>query len=143
MIGSTPERMSSILESPDSVNFIEDKIAAANFPGGLGYLLEAGATPAGRRSLAQLLGCTEAEIVEAIGLADFLRLSWMGSQSAALLLQAGIRDSRQLGASDATELHARLQEVCAKTEPLRILPSPIMVEHWIRESRSLPAIDLA
>jgi predicted flap endonuclease-1-like 5' DNA nuclease len=101
-------------------------------------LLEAGATPASRRKLAEQCGASEHTILEWVNRADLYRIRGIGEEYADLLEVAGVDRVGELARRNPENLHQTLVEVNAATARVRRLPTIAQVTDWIAQANTLP-----
>jgi len=101
-------------------------------------LLEAAATPAGRKNLAEKTGISEKMILEWVNLADLFRIKGIGEEYSDLLGEAGVDSVVELAKRDPENLHAKMAEVNAKEKLVRRLPTLNEVKDWIEQAKKLP-----
>ncbi|MEJ5328006.1 MAG: DUF4332 domain-containing protein [Candidatus Bathyarchaeia archaeon] len=101
-------------------------------------LLEAAATPAGRKNLAEKTGISEKMILEWVNLADLFRIKGIGEEYSDLLEEAGVDSVVELAKRDPENLHAKMAEVNAKEKLVRRLPTLNEVKDWIEQAKKLP-----
>lgn len=101
-------------------------------------LLEAAATPAGRKNLAEKTGISEKMILEWVNLADLFRIKGIGEEYSDLLEEAGVDSVVELAKRDPENLHAKMVEVNAKEKLVRRLPTLNEVKDWIEQAKKLP-----
>lgn len=104
-------------------------------------LLERGATPSGRQTLADTSGISPAQILKWVNHADLWRIDGVGSEYSELLEAAGVDSCAELANRNAANLATTFQEVdAARPNWIRRIPSQEMVEGWIAQARTLPKI---
>jgi len=103
-------------------------------------LLKKGATPQGRKELAEKSGISEKMILEWVNHLDLFRVRGVGSEYADLLEEAGVDTVPELAQRTAANLYARLMEVNQAKKLVRRLPTQAQVEGWIAEARKLPRV---
>jgi len=103
-------------------------------------LLKAGATPNGRRELADKTGISEKLILKWVNLSDLFRIKGIGEEYSDLLEEAGVDTVVELSHRNAENLHAKILEVNEAKKLVRRTPSLASVERWIREAKTLPRI---
>ncbi len=103
-------------------------------------LLKAGATPKGRKELAEKADITGKLILEWVNHVDLFRIKGVASEYSDLLEEAGVDTIPELAQRRPDNLHAKLVEVNAVKELVRQLPSLKMVEGWVEQAKSLPRI---
>lgn len=103
-------------------------------------LLEAGATPNGRKSLAEKTGISSKLLLTWVNHADLLRIKGVGSQFADLLEEAGVDTVPELAQRNPENLHAKILEIHEEKGLVRRAPSLREVEAWVTEAKELPRI---
>jgi predicted flap endonuclease-1-like 5' DNA nuclease len=106
-------------------------------------LLGRGATPKGRKELAEKTGISEAVILKWVNMADLFRVKGVGKQYAELLEKAGVDTVKELRNRRADNLTVKLAEVnkVGSRRLVRQLPGPKRVQSWIDEAKKLrPAV---
>jgi predicted flap endonuclease-1-like 5' DNA nuclease len=101
-------------------------------------LLEGGATPQGRKTIAAESGVSEALILRWVNHADLFRIKGVAGQFAELLEAAGVDTVVELGHRNASNLHAKMEEVNAGRNLVNRVPSESEVAGWIEEAKTLP-----
>lgn len=103
-------------------------------------LLRRGATPVGRKGLAQSSGLGEPQITHWVHMADLCRVAGVGGQFAELLARAQVTTILELAAADATTLARRIAALNREQRLARLTPSPHSVHGWIQHAKKLPRI---
>jgi len=101
-------------------------------------LLERGATPTGRKELAEATEISEHLILKWVNHADLYRISGIGSEYADLLEAAGVDTVLELAQRNPANLFEKLTEVNAEKALVRKLPTTAQVEDWVTQAKSLP-----
>lgn len=101
-------------------------------------LLEAGATPKGRKALAEQTGIGEALILEWVNLADLYRIKGIGSEYSDLLEEAGVDTVVELSKRVPKNLYDKMVEVNEKKKLVRKLPSESQIADWVDQAKKLP-----
>jgi len=101
-------------------------------------LLEAGATPDGRKQLSEMTGISSKLVLEWVNLADLFRIKGVGEEYADLLEEAGVDTVVELATRKPENLHKKMGEVNEAKKIVRKLPSLSMVEGWVKEAKTLP-----
>jgi len=101
-------------------------------------LLEAGGSPAGRRSLAKLTGIDGGTILEWVNRADLMRIDGVGSEYSDLLETAGVDSVRELATRKPANLQRRLADINDEQQLVRRAPSLAEVQRWVAEAKTLP-----
>ncbi len=103
-------------------------------------LLEVGASPKGRKGLAEKTGIGDAQILKWVNRADLARVKGIGSEYADLLEAAGVDTVVELGGRKPDNLVAKMNEVNEAKKLVRKLPSLVQVEAWVKEAKELPRV---
>lgn len=101
-------------------------------------LLEAGATPAGRKELAERTGISGKLILEWVNHVDLFRIKGVGEEYSDLLEEAGVDTIPELAQRDPENLYAKLREVNDEKELVRRLPTQSQVADWVEQAKGLP-----
>jgi len=101
-------------------------------------LLELGATPKGRKELAEKTGIGEALILEWVNHSDLYRIKGVGSEYSDLLEEAGVDTVVELSKRVAKNLYEKMVEVNAAKKLVRKLPVEKQVADWIEQAKKLP-----
>ncbi len=101
-------------------------------------LLEAGATPAGRRELEDKTGIAHALVLEWVNLADLMRIKGVGEEYSDLLEEAGVDTVKELRNRAPGNLYRAILEVNEAKELVRRLPTLKMVSEWVEQAKILP-----
>ncbi|HOS53725.1 MAG TPA: DUF4332 domain-containing protein [Anaerolineaceae bacterium] len=101
-------------------------------------LLELGATPKGRKELAEKTGTGEALILEWVNHSDLYRIKGVGSEYSDLLEEAGVDTVVELSKRVAKNLYEKMVEVNAAKKLVRKLPVEKQVADWIEQAKKLP-----
>jgi predicted flap endonuclease-1-like 5' DNA nuclease len=103
-------------------------------------LLRAGATPEGRRELAERTGIGDEYILDWVNRADLMRVRGVGEEYSDLLEKAGVDTVIELAQRNADNLHKKLLEVNAEKRLVRRLPNRGMVTRWVEHAKVLPRV---
>lgn len=103
-------------------------------------LLKAGATPKGRKDLAEKTGISDTLILEWVNHADLFRIRGVGSEYADLLEEAGVDTVPELAQRNADNLYQKMYEVNEKKKLVRRLPYPSQVADWVAQAKKMPKI---
>jgi predicted flap endonuclease-1-like 5' DNA nuclease len=101
-------------------------------------LLEAGATPAKRKELANKTNISPKLIHKWVNLCDLFRIKGVGEEYSDLLEEAGVDTVVELSTRKAANLHVKLLEVNEAKKIVRRVPTLAMVEAWVKEAKTLP-----
>ena len=105
-------------------------------------LLKKGATPKGRKELAQQTGISESVILKWVNMADLFRVKGIGKQYSELLEKAGVDTVKELRNRVPENLAAALVKANSGSRRLvRQLPGLKRCRTWIAEAKKLaPAV---
>ncbi len=103
-------------------------------------LLEKGATPQGRRELAEKSGISPDLLLKWINHVDMFRVKGIGSEYAELLEQAGVDTVPELAQRNPENLYDALVAVNREKDLVRRLPSRKQVADWVKQAKSLPRV---
>ena len=103
-------------------------------------LLQAGATPQGRKALAAKAGISYDYILAWVNRADMMRVRGVGEEYSDLLERAGVDTVVELARRNPENLYNKLLEVNAEKRFVRRPPSQSMVASWVEIAKSLPRI---
>jgi predicted flap endonuclease-1-like 5' DNA nuclease len=101
-------------------------------------LLVHGATPKGRKAIADGSGISSKQILEWVSHVDLYRINGVGSEYADLLEAAGVDTVPELAQRNPQNLHQRLLEINAEKRLVRRNPSLYQVRDWVDQARNLP-----
>ena len=105
-------------------------------------LLQKGATPSGRATLAASTGLTGNQILEWVNRADLARIKGVGSEYADLLEAAGVDTVPELAQRNSNSLHVKLVALNESKHLVRKVPSEAEVAKFIDEAKTLPRVVL-
>ena len=103
-------------------------------------LLKEGATPEGRRQIADRTGVGHESILEWVNRADLFRIKGVGSQYSDLLENAGVDTVVELSKRVSDNLYAKMVEVNLAKNLVNKLPSEKQVQRWIEQAKKLPRV---
>jgi predicted flap endonuclease-1-like 5' DNA nuclease len=101
-------------------------------------LLEAAATPGGRKQLAARSKLDPKKLLRWANMADKLRIKGMGNDYAGLLREAGVDTVKELGYRNPRRLAQSMREINKKRKLVRLLPAEKQVTRWVEQARKLP-----
>ncbi len=101
-------------------------------------LLEAGATPKGRKELAEQSGISKKLILAWVNRADLARVKGIGEEYADLFEVAGVDTVPELARRNPANLHAKVCEINEERNLVRSLPSEKQITNWIEQAKELP-----
>jgi predicted flap endonuclease-1-like 5' DNA nuclease len=103
-------------------------------------LLKAGATPKGRKELADKTGIGDALILEWVNHVDLYRIKGVGSEYSDLLEAAGVDTIPELAQRNASNLFQKIEAVNREKKLVRKLPVESQVADWIEQAKKLPRV---
>ncbi len=104
-------------------------------------LLKKGATPQGRKALAEETGISPQLILKWVNMADLFRIPGIGTQYAELLEAAGVDTVKELRHRNPENLWNKMKEINNEKKLVRQLPSLKQVEAWVAYAKQLePAV---
>jgi len=103
-------------------------------------LLEAGASPAGRKELAAHCGCDTKVILELCDRADLARVKGVSGVYSDLLEKAGVDTVKELATRRPDNLHAKIIETNDAEKLTERPPTAAAVEDWVKQAKELPKI---
>lgn len=103
-------------------------------------LLAKGATPAGRRELAEATGISPDLILKWVNRADLFRIKGIGEEYSDLLEAAGVDTVPELAQRNPDNLYAKLREVNAEKKLVRRVPGRDEVGRWVAEAKQLERV---
>lgn len=101
-------------------------------------LLEQGATPAGRKAIAEKSGISDGLILEWVNRVDLFRIKGVGGEYSDLLEAAGVDTVVELSRRKASSLYQKMAEVNEAKKKVRKLPAESQIEDWIEQAKKLP-----
>ena len=103
-------------------------------------LLAQGATPAGRKQIAESSGLSEKLVLDCVNRADLARVKGIGEEYSDLLEEAGVDTVPELAQRNAENLYAALKVVNEEKKLVRQLPTRDQVADWINQAKALPRV---
>jgi predicted flap endonuclease-1-like 5' DNA nuclease len=103
-------------------------------------LLRAGATPEGRKELAERTGIGDEYILDWVNRADLMRVRGVGEEYSDLLEKAGVDTVVELAQRNPDSLHKKLLEVNVERRLVRRPPTGGMVARWVEHAKMLPRV---
>lgn len=100
-------------------------------------LLEACASPKGRKEMAEKTGISDALILKWTNHADLFRITGVAGQFAELLEAAGVDTVKEFRHRKAENLHAKMEEVNEAKKLTKRIPSVGQLEAMIEEAGKL------
>jgi predicted flap endonuclease-1-like 5' DNA nuclease len=106
--------------------------------GTLENLLEQGASPGGRKEIAQKAGVSEKQVLRWANMADLFRVKGIGEEYADLLEAAGVDTVPELAQRNPGNLKIKLAEINEAKNLVRRVPSEPEVTGWVEQAKKLP-----
>jgi predicted flap endonuclease-1-like 5' DNA nuclease len=103
-------------------------------------LLDAGATPGGRKTLAEKTGISHRLILKWVNRADLFRLDGVGEQYSDLLAAAGVETVLELAQRVPEHLHQQLVKTNKTKKLVRHVPSLEHVAGWVERAGKLTRV---
>ncbi len=103
-------------------------------------LLKVGATPKGRKELAEKTEISGALILEWVNHADLYRIKGVAQEYSDLLEEAGVDTVVELSKRVPANLHKKILEVNEAKKLVRRPPSESMVADWVAQAKDLPRV---
>jgi len=100
-------------------------------------LLKQGATPKGRKEIAENSGISETLILEWVNHVDLFRIKGVFEEYADLLEEAGVDTVVELAQRNPANLYKKLVEVNEQKKLVRQLPGKSQVENWVAQAKQL------
>jgi predicted flap endonuclease-1-like 5' DNA nuclease len=101
-------------------------------------LLQAGATPAGRKKVAKEAGFSTGTILQWVNHVDLFRIKGIGSEYSDLLEAAGVDSVMELKQRRPAALLEKMTAFNARKKLVRRLPTLSMVTRWVAQAKKLP-----
>jgi predicted flap endonuclease-1-like 5' DNA nuclease len=101
-------------------------------------LLAEGATPKGRKALAEKTGIAATRILHWVNRADLFRVPGVGEQYSDLLAAGGVETVLELAQRTPEHLYQKLVEANQARKLVRHLPSMEQVTLWVQQAKALP-----
>jgi len=103
-------------------------------------LLRLGASPQGRKGIAETSGVSGKLILEWVNMVDLFRIKGVGEEYADLLEESGVDTVVELAQRNPGNLFNKMTEVNAEKELVRRLPTQGQVEDWVAQAKELPRV---
>ena len=103
-------------------------------------LLEKGASPQGRKEIAEKAGISETLILRWVNHVDLFRIKGVGEEYADLLEVAGVDTVPELAQRNPENLYQKLIAVNQEKKLVRKLPTQVQVSDWIAQAKRLPRV---
>jgi predicted flap endonuclease-1-like 5' DNA nuclease len=103
-------------------------------------LLEKGASPKGRKEIAEKAGISDALILRWVNHLDLFRIKGIGSEYSDLLEAAGVDTVPELAQRKADNLLKKMTEINEAKKKVRKMPVESQVADWIDQAKKLPRV---
>jgi predicted flap endonuclease-1-like 5' DNA nuclease len=103
-------------------------------------LLEKGATPKGRKGIAEKTGINDALILKWANRADLFRIKGIGEEYSDLLEAAGVDTIPELAQRKAENLFQKIMELNNAKKLVRKLPALSQIKNWVDQAKKLPRL---
>ncbi len=103
-------------------------------------LLKKGATPEGRKHIAEATGISDSLILEWVNLADLYRVKGVGSEYSDLLEEAGVDTVVELSKRVGDHLRAKMLEINKAKNLVNKMPGIKQVNDWIEQAKRMPRV---
>lgn len=103
-------------------------------------LLVKGATPQGRKALAEKSGISEKMLLEWVNHVDLFRIKGVGEEYADLLEEAGVDTVPELALRKPDNLLEKMTAVNAEKKLVRQLPTLQKVTYWVEQAKKLARV---
>jgi predicted flap endonuclease-1-like 5' DNA nuclease len=103
-------------------------------------LLKKGATPQGRKEVAEKSDISDALILRWVNHSDLFRINGVGAEYAEILEASGVDSVPELAQRNPENLYQKLVAVNQERRLVRKLPSQAQVGKWIEEAKRLPRV---
>jgi nucleotidyltransferase/DNA polymerase involved in DNA repair len=94
----------------------------------------------GRKSIAEMTGCSEKKILNWTNMADLMRISGVGEEFSELLKMSGVDTVKELRNRNAENLAAAMKATNEEKKLTRTVPSGKTVQKWIDHAKTLDPI---
>ncbi len=129
--------MTKVIEIEGVGPVYADKLQKAGVPT-VEDLLEQGATPAGRKKLAETTGIGDSLILKWVNHGDLFRIKGIAKQYAELLEKAEVDTVVELALRQAEILHAKMVDANKSFNLVNKVPDQASIAKWIEEAKVLP-----
>lgn len=103
-------------------------------------LLSEGATPAGRKKIADVSGISSKLVLEWVNMVDLFRVKGIGEEYADLLEEAGVDTVPELAQRNPENLYQQLLKTNAEKNLVRRSPGLSEVKSWVAQAKKLPRV---
>ena len=131
--------MANLLEIEGVGEAYRQKLASAGIKS-TGALLEKGATPKGRKEIAEKSGIGEGLILQWVNHVDLFRIKGVGSEYADLLEAAGVDTVVELANRKPENLFEKMNATNLEKKLVRRVPVLSQVQSWVKQAKELPRV---
>jgi predicted flap endonuclease-1-like 5' DNA nuclease len=103
-------------------------------------LLAEGATPKGRKGIADKAGIAESLVLEWVNHVDLFRIKGVASEYSDLLEEAGVDTVVELANRNPANLFKMMAETNQKKDLVRKMPTEAQVKDWVDQAKKLPRV---
>jgi len=103
-------------------------------------LLEQGATPKGRKAIAEKSGIGDSLILQWVNHVDLFRIKGVGPEYGDLLEAAGVDTIPELAQRRADHLFEKMAAVNLDKKLVRKMPIQSQVANWVEQAKTLPRL---
>ena len=103
-------------------------------------LLEQGATPKGRTTIAEKTGISGKLVLKWVNRVDLFRIKGIGEEYADLLEIGGVDTVPDLARRNPENLYQKLVEINEQRKLVRKVPALSQVNGWIEQAKELPRV---
>ncbi len=103
-------------------------------------LLKKGATPEGRKHIAEATGISDSLILEWVNLVDLYRVKGVGSEYSDLLEEAGVDTVVELSKRVGDHLRAKMLEINQAKNLVNKMPGIKQINNWIEQAKRMPRV---
>ena len=103
-------------------------------------LLDKGATPQGRKQIADFTGISDKLVLRWVNMADLYRIKGIGQEYAELVEAAGVDTVPELAKRNPANLLEKLSAANAEKKMVRRLPTQAQVDGWVEQAKGLPPV---
>jgi predicted flap endonuclease-1-like 5' DNA nuclease len=103
-------------------------------------LLEEGASPKGRKAIAEKTGLADSLVLEWVNHVDLFRIKGVASEYADLLEEAGVDTVVELATRNPDNLFKMMEDTNKKKDLVRKLPTADQVKDWVNQAKKLPRV---
>jgi len=131
--------MAKLLEIEGVGEVYAQKLKAAGV-GSTDGLLKTGATPKGRKDLAEKTGISDSLILEWVNHVDLFRIKGVGEEYADLLEEAGVDTVPELAQRKPENLLEKMTQVNQQKKLVRRLPVLSQVTNWVDQAKQMARV---